>query len=111
MMLMKDFIQLLKLPPSIISSVSLGSGLILFLPEYILDKLGLNDIPDTWRTILGITFIVSTSIIAIYIIIILFKSFGNKIYFVRFKLKFPKMMESLMIEEKKIATLLFRPEN
>lgn len=108
---MKDFIQLLKLPPSVISAVSLWAGLILFLPEPILNKLGLNDIPGTWITILGITFIISTSIIAIYIIIMLFKSIRNKIYFVRFKLKFPKMMKNLMIEEKKIATLLLRSEN
>lgn len=108
---MKDFVQLLKLPPSILSAVSLATGLVLFLPEYILVKLGLNNIPDTWRTILGISFIVSTSVVAIYIIIIFIRGLSNKINLIRFKLRFPSIMKNLTVEERKIATLLLRSEN
>lgn len=36
---MKDFIQLLKLPPSILAAVAMGTGLILFLPIKILQML------------------------------------------------------------------------
>ena len=50
---MKDFIQLLKLPPSILVAVAMGTGLILFLPISILQRLGLDNIPEQWRTILG----------------------------------------------------------
>lgn len=108
---MKDFIQLLKLPPSILSAVSLASGLVLFLPEHILNKLGLINIPDTWRTILGISFIVSTSVVAIYIIIILFRSLSYKINLIRLNLRFPSIMKDLTVNERKIVTLLLRSEN
>ena len=42
---MKDFIQLLKLPPTILAAVAMGIGLILFLPTSVLQRLGLDKIP------------------------------------------------------------------
>jgi len=62
---MMDFIQLLKLPPSILAAVVMGTGLILFLPMSILQKLGLNNIPELWRTILGFSFIISISVLVV----------------------------------------------
>jgi hypothetical protein len=60
---MKDFIQLLKLPPSILAAIAMGTGLILFLPLNILKGLGLANIPELWRTILGLSFIISSSLL------------------------------------------------
>ena len=108
---MKDFVQLLKLPPSILAAIVLGSGLILFLPQNILQKLGLASIPELWRTILGGSFIISSSLLIIYFGIRVFKVIFLKFYMIRFKLKFPKVMNNLRSEELIIVALLYRSPN
>ena len=107
---MKDFVQLLKLPPSILAAIVLGSGLILFLPQNILQKLGLASIPELWRTILGGSFIISSSLLIIYFGIRVFKVIFLKFYMIRFKLKFPKVMNNLRSEELIIVALLSDPK-
>jgi hypothetical protein len=108
---MMDFIQLLKLPPSILAAVVMGTGLILFLPMSILQKLGLNNIPELWRTILGFSFIISISVLVIYFIIKFIKFFISKYYWIRFKIKFPKIMKGLRDEELVVVALLYRSPN
>ena len=63
---MKDFIQLLKLPPTILAAVAMGTGLILFLPISILERLGLDKIPEQWKTVLGLALIISSSLLVVY---------------------------------------------
>jgi len=108
---MKDFIQLLKLPPSILSAVAMGTGLILFLPINILQKLGLDNIPELWRTTLGLLFVISTSLLVIYFLIKVIKFIVSKYYWLRFKMKFPKIMMGLRNEELAVVALLYRSPN
>jgi hypothetical protein len=108
---MKDFIQLLKLPPSILAAVAMGTGLILFLPLNILQRLGLNNIPELWRTILGLSFIISLSLLAVYFIIKVLKSIVSRYYRIRFKRIFPKIMKNLRSEELAVVALLYRSPN
>ena len=108
---MKDFIQLLKLPPSILAAVAMGTGLILFLPIKILQRLGLNNIPELWRTILGLLFIISLSLLVIYFIIKVIKIIVSKYYKIRFKSLFPKVMRNLRSEELAVVALLYKSPN
>lgn len=108
---MKDFIQLLKLPPSILAAVAMGTGLILFLPISILQSLGLDNIPELWRTILGLAFIISSSILAVYFIIKVLNSIILSYYRIRFKRRFPKIMNSLRTEELAVVALLYKSPN
>lgn len=108
---MKDFIQLLKLPPSILAAITLGTGLILFLPSNILQRLGLENIPELWRTILGLSFIISSSLLVIYFIIKVVKSIVSTYYRIRFKKIFPKVMKNLRSEELAVVALLYRSPN
>jgi hypothetical protein len=108
---MKDFIQLLKLPSSILAAVAMGTGLILFLPLNILQRLGLNNIPELWRTILGLSFIISLSLLAVYFIIKVLKSIVSRYYRIRFKRIFPKIMKNLRSEELAVVALLYRSPN
>ncbi len=108
---MKDFIALLKLPPSILSAISLATGFVLFVPEKILLKLGLHNIPPLWRTIIGITFIISTSIISIYFTLKLINMIYSKILTIRYNFYFPKMMKELTTTELIIPVMLFNSPN
>ncbi|GAA0485608.1 hypothetical protein IRB23M11_09290 [Alkalibacterium sp. m-11] len=108
---MKDFIQLLKLPPTILAAVALGTGLILFLPVNILQRLGLDKIPEQWKTILGLVFIISLSLLVVYFIIKVVRSIVSKYYRIRFKQIFPKVMNDLRNEELAVVALLYRSPN
>lgn len=108
---MKDFVQLLKLPPSILAAVAMGTGLMLFLPISILQRLGLDNIPELWRTVLGLAFIISSSLLVVYFIIKVVKSIDSKLSWLRFKRKFPKIMTELRDEELAVVALLYRSSN
>lgn len=108
---MKDFIALLKLPPSILSALSLGSGLVLFLPNWILIKLGLNNMLPIWRTIIGIIFIITSCLLAIYVLIKLFKILARFIELFFTKISISKTINALSDEELKILIMLYRTPN
>lgn len=108
---MKDFIQLLKLPPSILAAIAISAGLILFLPLDILQGLGLTNIPEQWRTILGLAFIISSSLIVIYFAIKIFRLLLSRYRLISFEMKFPKKMKSLRDEELAVVALLYRSPN
>ena len=108
---MKEFIQFLKLPPTILSAVALGTGLILFLPTRILQKLGLDKIPEQWKTVFGLVLIISSSLLTVYFIVKIVKSIISKYYWLRFKWKFPKVMMELRGEELAVVALLYRSPN
>ncbi len=108
---MKDFIQLLKLPPTILAAVAMGTGLILFLPISILQRLGLDKIPEQWKTILGLALIISSSLLVVYFIVKVVKSIISKYYRLRFKRRFPKIMMGLRDEELAVVALLYNSPN
>ena len=66
---MKDFIAILKLPPSILSALALASGFIIFAPQKVLEKLYFVDFKDKYGFYIGLVFIVSLSILLVYLII------------------------------------------
>jgi len=108
---MKDFIQLLKLPPSILAAVAMGTGLILFLPVKILQRLGLGNISELWKTILGLAFIISLSLLVVYFTVKVLKAIILKYCKIRFKIIFYKKMKELRKEELAVVALLYRSPN
>ena len=108
---MKDFIQLLKLPPTILAAVAMGIGLILFLPTSVLQRLGLDKIPEQWKTILGLALIISSSLLFVYFIVKVVNSIISIYYWLRFKTKFPKVMRDLRGAELAVVALLYRSPN
>ncbi len=75
---MKDFVEFLKLPPTILSALSVASGALLLLPDKIISKLYMTDFRDKYGFLLGIIFMVSTSILIILLITKIYKYFNNK---------------------------------
>lgn len=108
---MKDFVEFLKLPPTILTAVAMGTGLILFLPTKILQRLGLDKIPEQWNTVLGLVLIISSSLLAVYFVVRIVKSIISKYYWLRFKMEFPKVMMGLRGAELAVVALLYRSPN
>ena len=75
---MKDFISFLKLPPSILSALAIASGFIIFAPSKLLERLYFVDFKDKYGFYIGLVFIVSLSILLVYLIIKPAKYFYEK---------------------------------
>ncbi len=97
---MKDFIGFLKLPPSILSALALASGFIIFAPINILEKLYFVDFKDKYGFYIGIIFIVSLSILFVYLIVkpakYLYDKYENK----KIKVNQLKCLQELSSDEK-----------
>ena len=68
-----DFIDFLKLPPNILAAISLVSGVILFAPRNFINKLYMIKFRDQFGFIIAIMFLISTAILIILSLIIIFK--------------------------------------
>ena len=58
----KVFDSFKKVTPALVA-IMIVTGLILFLPVSVLEKLGLNNLEPIWRMIIGLLFILSCSLI------------------------------------------------
>lgn len=97
----KVFSDFKKLTPALIS-IMVITGLILFLPQSILEKMALDNLSDTARRIIGIIFLLSS---ALTVTIILFSIFENVISerkYKRFRINQRKKLEKLSISPKQI---------
>lgn len=75
---MKDIVDFLKLPPRILGALAIASGLLLFLPDAIIEKLYMINFRNTYGFVIGIVFVVSVSILAVFIIVIAVKRIKEK---------------------------------
>lgn len=75
---MKGFIDFLKLPPRILSALVIASGVIIFAPFNVLEKLYVINFKEKYGFYIGLTFIISISILAVYLVIKLAKYVYDK---------------------------------
>ena len=75
---MKNFIDFLKLPPRILGALTIASGLLLFFPDAVLTKLYMIDFRNKYGFALGITFVVSASILLVIFAVKITKSIIEK---------------------------------
>ena len=64
----KEFLEILKLPPSILSALMIVSGLILILPEDVIKKLYMYEFRNNYGFAISIIFLVSLAILVVLII-------------------------------------------
>lgn len=74
----KIFADFKKVSPALIA-VTIASGLILFLPYNILERMALDKLPALWKRAIGIIFIVSVALIATIVLIDIYKKVCAKI--------------------------------
>ena len=75
---MKDFVDFLKLPPNILGALAIASGILLLLPDKIINKLYMTEFRDKYGFTIGIIFIVSLSILIILLILKIYHFFYDK---------------------------------
>ena len=75
---MKNIVDFLKLPPRILGALSVASGLLLFLPNVIIEKLYMTSFRDKYGFAIGIVFVVSTSILVVFLVVIIAKKIKGK---------------------------------
>lgn len=106
-----SLIELLKLPESIMSAIAIASGLILFLPDTIINKLYMFEIRDKYGFMIGAAFILSTAILSIGVIIKTYKYLNSKYSNKKFKKNSRKLLESLDNYKKTIVYVLYNEDN
>lgn len=97
----KTFDNFKKPTPALIA-VSIFTGMILFLPDSILAKMSLANLPDTWKRIIGLIFLLSIALIAIIIVSSMFSSVSEKRGSKRFKENQRKKLLKLSSRQKHI---------
>ena len=107
----KNFIEFLKLPPTILAALAMVSGAILFLPEFLLDKFGLSNISDLWKNIIGLVFLITSALLFIYLVIYICKKASVLCSKMVFKRNFSLNMKSLSPQEKAILMKLYNEPN
>lgn len=75
---MKNIVDFLKLPPRILGALAIASGLLLFLPNSIIEKLYMVNFREKYGFSLGIIFVISVSILAVIVIIMIAKKIKEK---------------------------------
>ena len=70
---MKELVEFLKLPTYILGALAIASGILLFAPDHILQKLYMTEFKVSFGFTLGIVFIISVSILSVLLIKELYK--------------------------------------
>lgn len=106
----KLFDNFRKITPALIA-VATFTGLLLFLPDSVLSKMSLHQLPKLWKQIIGITFLLSIALIATIIIFGCFSKFIKKQKNKRIKQNLRKKLKSLSPRQKQIVLQLLRSED
>ena len=83
----KTFDNFKKITPALIA-VALLTGMLLFLPDSILAKMYLDELPVLWSRIIGITFLLSVALIITIVI-------SSIISYISSKRRYKKLRENL----------------
>lgn len=104
---MTDFLDFLKLPPTILSALSMVSGCILFLPKIVLEKMGLEALPSPYNMFVGIVFLLSSALLLVYLVKAIYKKIELVYYNKKFPEIFAKKMQALLDEEKVVVLYMY----
>ena len=96
---------------AILIALIMLTGLILFLPESILMKMSLDNLPDFWKIIIGLTFLFSTTMIATIVLLLIFKYIRLKILNKTMKIECKKKIERLNQTHKSLIAKALQNSN
>lgn len=106
----KVFDNFKKVTPALFA-MSLVCGLILFLPTSVLEKMSLHHLPDVWKMVIGIIFILCVSLIVTIFAFSFFSNFHARRIAKRFKAIQRKKLLQLSPNQKNIILALLRSED
>ena len=105
----KVFDNFKRITPALYS-ISFFTGLILFLPEDILEKMSLNNLPDGWKRLIGIVFLLSVALISTIIAIRVFSIIREKYIKKTARIKMRKKIAALSPRQRSIVLNLLHSE-
>ena len=106
----KTFDNFKKITPAMVA-IAILSGLILFLPENILKKMSLNDLPERWKQIIGIVFLLSIALIGTLLLFSFLSHIMSKNKNIRLKKNLKDKIKTLSPRQKEIIKQLLRSED
>lgn len=101
----------LKLPTKIMFSITIVSGMILFLPDHIVAQIYMLEFRNNYGFAIGLLFLTSFSKIIITLIIGIYKYFNNKYLTRKLKLTRKKILQKLEKYHKAIVYFLYMKDN
>lgn len=106
----KVFDSFKKITPALVA-VALLSGFLLFLPETVLIKMSLNDLPDLWKRIIGIVFLLSVSLTLTIITFSISSKIITKYRNKRIKDNLKKRLKALSPRQKAIVVKMLKSDD
>lgn len=106
----KTFDNFKKITPALVAVVIL-SGLLLFLPENVLKKMSLDELPALWNRIIGIVFLLSVALISTMIVFSVISHITEKRRNKRMRVNLKKKFQTLSPRQKAIILQLLRSED
>ncbi|EOU1466885.1 superinfection exclusion B family protein [Clostridium perfringens] len=107
----ENITSLLKLPNELMASITFATGLVLFLPESIINTLYMSAFKEKYGFIVGVVFIISFSILLISLITTSYKSLRRVYINKNFKKNSKKILMNLTLGEKAVVTVLYEKPN
>ena len=106
----KIFGNFKKITPALVA-VALLTGMILFLPESVLKKMALNDLPDLWNRVIGIIFLLSVALIVTLVVFSTISKIKDKRRAKRLRENLKKNLKKLSPRQKSIVLQLLHSED
>ena len=106
----KTFDNFKKITPALVA-VAILSGLLLFLPENLLKKMSLDELPVLWNRIIGIVFLLSVALISTMIVFSVISHITEKRRNKRIRVNLKKKLQTLSLRQKAIILQLLRSED
>ena len=100
-----------KLPTKIMFALALASGMVLFLPDNIVAKMYMVDFRNKYGFAIGLLFLTSFSILAVTLIIGIYKYFSHKHSMKKFKATAKERLQKLDNYQKAIVYGLYIEDN
>ncbi len=103
--------DLLKLPAKIIVALAIATGIILFLPDSIINKMYMTNFRNAYGFIIGLVFVISVSISLVYGVIVLYSFYSKKYYKHKFMKNAVSYLKKLTPYQKFIIYDLYLEDN
>lgn len=75
---MKEFLDFVKLPTYILGALAVASGILLFLPDNVIQMLYMTEFREKYGFVIGIVFITSASILVVLLIKLAYSGISKK---------------------------------
>ncbi len=106
----KTFDNFKKITPALVA-VAILTGLLLFLPENVLARMSLNGLPDLWKQIIGIVFLLSVALISTMVVFSVISQITEKRRNKRIRANLKKKFQTLSPKQKNIILKVLRSED